>query len=72
MNVIFEFVVSKLVLILETRPKPYNITQISKCTNGTMCKHVLMSFSICSTYSDDLYYDVIHMDGTHGNVSKLH
>ncbi|KAJ9538695.1 hypothetical protein OSB04_031428 [Centaurea solstitialis] len=64
-NVISESAVAKLGLPMEKHPKPYKLAWLSKGTDITISRRVLVTFSIGSTYTDELYCDVAPMDACH-------
>nr|GFA06036.1 reverse transcriptase domain-containing protein [Tanacetum cinerariifolium] len=64
-NMISKVVVSKLSLFNEPLPKPYCLLWLSQGTDVTISKHVLVNFSIGSTYNDAIYCDAVPMDACH-------
>ncbi|KAJ9565722.1 hypothetical protein OSB04_001688 [Centaurea solstitialis] len=64
-NVISESAVAKLGLPMEKHPKPYKLAWLSKGTDITISRQVLVTFSIGSMYTDEIYCDVAPMDACH-------
>ncbi|CAM8940314.1 unnamed protein product [Rhodiola kirilowii] len=64
-NVISEVAVSKLALTSESHPKPYKLAWLSKGTDITVTKRVLVSFSIGVSYINEIYCDVVSTDVCH-------
>ncbi|KAI3526019.1 hypothetical protein L1887_05170 [Cichorium endivia] len=64
-NLISEEAVQKLALQTETRPKPYKLQWLKKGGEVTVSKRALVSFSIGTTYKDDIWCDVVPMDACH-------
>lgn len=46
-------------------PAPYDLIWLQRGNAITIGKRVLVSFSICSTYSDSVWCDVVPMDVCH-------
>ncbi|XP_076925764.1 uncharacterized protein LOC143588719 [Bidens hawaiensis] len=64
-NLISEEAVRKLALKTESRPKPYKLQWLKKGGKITVSKRALVSFSIRTTYKDDIWCDVVAMDACH-------
>ncbi|KAI3700067.1 hypothetical protein L2E82_44682 [Cichorium intybus] len=64
-NLISEEVVQKFALKTENRPKPYKLQWLKKGGEVTISKRALVSFSIGTTYKDDIWCDVVPMDACH-------
>ncbi|CAM8947279.1 unnamed protein product [Rhodiola kirilowii] len=64
-NVISETAVTKLALPSEPHPKPYKLAWLSKNTDVTVSKRVLVSLAIGATYTDEIYCDIVPMDACH-------
>ncbi|XP_076944916.1 uncharacterized protein LOC143615753 [Bidens hawaiensis] len=60
-NLISEEAVQKLALKTESHHKPYKLQWLKKGGEVTVSKKALVSFSIGTTYKDDVVCDVVHM-----------
>jgi len=64
-NIVFEEVVRKLLMTIESHPRPYKLTWLDKKNDVTVSKRSLVSFSIGTTYKDQIWCDVVSMDACH-------
>ncbi|XP_076918458.1 uncharacterized protein LOC143578882 [Bidens hawaiensis] len=64
-NLISEEAVQKLALKTESHHKPYKLQWLKKGGEVTVSKKALVSFSIGTTYKDDVVCDVVPMDACH-------
>ncbi|KAI3760252.1 hypothetical protein L1987_50645 [Smallanthus sonchifolius] len=64
-NLISEEAVQKLALKTESHHKPYKLQWLKKGGEATVSKKALVSFSIGTTYKDDVVCDVVPMDACH-------
>nr|GFA50338.1 hypothetical protein [Tanacetum cinerariifolium] len=64
-NLIAEEVVQKLGLKTENRPKPHKLQWLKKGGKVTVSKRVHVSFSVGTTYKDNVWCDVVAMDACH-------
>lgn len=49
----------------EPHPRPYKLTWLDKKNDVTVSKRILVSFSIGTTYKDQIWCDVVSMDACH-------
>ncbi|GKD51620.1 putative nucleotidyltransferase, ribonuclease H [Tanacetum coccineum] len=64
-NLIAEEAIQKLGLKTKNRPKPYKLQWLKKGGEVTVSKHVLVAFSVGTTYKDSVWCDVVPMDACH-------
>ncbi|XP_076917600.1 uncharacterized protein LOC143577732 [Bidens hawaiensis] len=64
-NLISEEAVRNLALKTESRSKPYKLQWLKKGGEVTVSKRALVSFSVGTTYKDDIWCDVVPMDACH-------
>ncbi|GKC98511.1 putative reverse transcriptase domain-containing protein [Tanacetum coccineum] len=64
-NLIAEEAVQKLGLETENHSKPYKLQWLKKGGEVTISKHVLVTFSIGTTYKDNIWCDVVPIDACH-------
>ncbi|XP_076917203.1 uncharacterized protein LOC143577178 [Bidens hawaiensis] len=64
-NLISEEAAQKLALKTESHHKPYKLQWLKKGGEVTVSKKALVSFSIGTTYKDDVVCDVVPMDACH-------
>ncbi|XP_076898116.1 uncharacterized protein LOC143551604 [Bidens hawaiensis] len=64
-NMISEEAVQKVALKTESHHKPYKLQWLKKGGEVTVSKKALVSFSIGTTYKDDVVCDVVPMDACH-------
>ncbi|GKA11902.1 putative reverse transcriptase domain-containing protein [Tanacetum coccineum] len=62
---IAEEAIQKLGLKTKNRPKPYKLQWLKKGGEVTVSKHVLVAFSVGTTYKDSVWCDVVPMDACH-------
>lgn len=64
-NLLSEEAVQKLGLKIENRSKPYKLQWLKKGGEVTISKRVLVTFSVGTTYKDNVWCDVVPMDACH-------
>ncbi|XP_076913571.1 uncharacterized protein LOC143572239 [Bidens hawaiensis] len=64
-NLISEEAVRKIALKTESRSKPYKLQWLKKGGEVTVSKRALVSFSVGTTYKDNIWCDVVPMDAFH-------
>lgn len=64
-NLLSEEAVQKLALKTENRSKPYKLQWLKKGGEVTVSKRVLVTFSVGTTYKDNVWCDVVPMDACH-------
>ncbi|GJZ00660.1 putative ribonuclease H-like domain-containing protein [Tanacetum coccineum] len=62
---LWSLAVQKLGLKIENCPKPYKLQLLKKGGEATVSKHVLVAFSVGTTYKDSVWCDVVHTDACH-------
>lgn len=60
-----KFAINKLDWLVEKYSKPYKLAWLKKSMDGIVLWHILISFSIGTTYADEVYCDVVLMDACH-------
>ena len=64
-NVVSEDAVRKLSLKAEVHPSPYRLVWLKQSSEIKVSRCALVSLSIGTTYKDDIYCDIVPMDGYH-------
>ncbi|XP_034892461.1 uncharacterized protein [Populus alba] len=64
-NIVSDEVVRKLHMATESHPRPYKLTWLDKKNDVTVSRRSLVSFSIGTTYKDQIWCDVVSMDACH-------